>query len=283
MLEPSQAPIPSPTSGWVGVGSFFAAHGALKQTPPLPSPKSGGEKKGETRPDGAGSKVPLPHRHRYRRDLHRHRRRRYRHRHDAGDQGREHPVEPGRRPGARGQCDPRSGGRDRPGGREPRPRHHRRHQCAAAGPDQLARTDRHRGLPAHSRDCPPVGARGLRQFLLLGEARPPGAAALRARGRRPPELQGRGPAPAGRGERALRGTILPPPRRARHRRLADPFLCQSRPRAARRRNRRAGIPAGRAFLVLHRAPRISRIRAHRDHPRRRLRQAAHGTLPRARP
>ncbi len=69
--------------------------------------------------------------------------------------------------------------------RRPRPRHHGRHQCAAARPDQRARADRHRRLPAYPRDRPPVGAGGLRQFLFLGEAGAHRAAAFRARGRRP--------------------------------------------------------------------------------------------------
>ena len=67
-------------------------------------------------------------------------------------------------------------------------RHDRRHQCASSGRDQRARPDRHRRLPAHPRDRPPVGAGRLRQFLFLGEARAPRAAAFRARGGRPADF-----------------------------------------------------------------------------------------------
>ena len=56
------------------------------------------------------------------------------------------------------------------------------------GADRLARADRHGGIPPHPGDRAPVGARGLRQLLFLGEARPHRAAAFRARSRRTARL-----------------------------------------------------------------------------------------------
>ncbi len=94
------------------------------------------------------------------------------------------PGQSGHRAGARRQGDPRRSRRHAGRRRRPRPRHHGRHQCAAAGRDQRARPDRHRRLPPYPGDRPPVGARGLRQFLFLGEAGAHRAAAFRARGRR---------------------------------------------------------------------------------------------------
>ena len=56
------------------------------------------------------------------------------------------------------------------------PRHDRRHQRAAPGQVRPARL-RHQRPATHPGDRPPVGARRLRQLLLLGEARPDRAAA----------------------------------------------------------------------------------------------------------
>ena len=97
-----------------------------------------------------------------------------------------HAVEPGGGFGARRSRHSRRMGRGRRRSCRARARHDGRDQCAAAGRDRRSRPDRHRRLPAHSRDRAPSGARGLRQFVFLGEARPHRAAALRARGRRPP-------------------------------------------------------------------------------------------------
>ena len=139
------------------------------------------------------------------------------------------------------------------------------------------------GLPPYSGDRAPVGARGLRQLLFLGEARPHRAAASRARGRRPAQFQGRGAAAARRGQRPRGGALLPRAGHPRRRHLPDPFLRQRRARAPRRRDRRRGISRVRAVAVLRRAAGIPRIRARRDHAGRRFRQAAHGALSAPRP
>ncbi len=115
------------------------------------------------------------------------------------------PVQSGDRPRARRRGDPRRDRRLAGRRRRARARHHGRDQRAAARRDQLARPHRHRRLPAHPRDRPPVGAGGLRQFLFLGEAGAARAAASRARGRRAAQFPRRGAAAARRGERARGG------------------------------------------------------------------------------
>ncbi len=229
---------------------------------------------------GTSQARPLSDRHRYRRHLHRYRRRRYRLRRGQRHQGGQHAGQSGDRPGARRRGDPAAGRRrtpasvDRAGAR-----HHGRDQRAAAGPDRLARPDRHRRLPAHPRDRAPVGAGGLRQFVFLGEARPDRAAALRARGRRPAEFPRRGAAPAGRGQRPRGGAVLPRAEHPRRRRLPDALLRQPAHERRVGRDHRRGISGMRAVAVVRRAAGISRIRARGDDAGRCVRQAAHGTLP----
>ena len=65
------------------------------------------------------------------------------------------------------------------------PRHHGRHQQAARGQGREPRLHHHRGLRVHARDRPAVGARRLRQLLLLGEAGPDRPGAPGQDGRRP--------------------------------------------------------------------------------------------------
>ena len=186
----------------------------------------------------SGPASAFPDRHRYRRHLHRYRFGRQPIRRHARHQGGEHAVQSGDRPGARGRGRPRRDRRiaGRRGGA--RPRHHRRHQRAAARRNQRARPHRHGRLPPHPRDRPPVGARGLRQFLFLGKAAAAGAACAGARGRRAAQFSRRGIAAARRSERARGGGVLPQPRRARDRRVPHPLLRQSRARAPGRRNLR---------------------------------------------
>ena len=83
-----------------------------------------------------------------------------------------------------------------PGGRRRRhqrgqPRHDGGHQPAARGQGRRARLHHHRGLRGDARDRPPVGARRLRQLLLLGQARPDRAAAPGQGRRWPPRLHRR--------------------------------------------------------------------------------------------
>ena len=64
-------------------------------------------------------------------------------------------------------------------------RHDGGDQQAARGQGRGARLHHHRGLRVHARDRPPVGARRLRELLLLGQARPhrPGATGATVGGR----------------------------------------------------------------------------------------------------
>ena len=133
---------------------------------------------------------PAPsHRHRHRRHVHRHRRGGRRHRQGRGHQGPEHAGEPRdrARPGRRRASSSETG-------RSAADLAGLAHgttvatNALLAGRDRLARPGRHRGLPAPPRDRAPVGARGLRQLVLLGEARAHRAGGARARGRRTARL-----------------------------------------------------------------------------------------------
>ena len=120
-------------------------------------------------------------RHRHRRHLHRCGRRRRGHRRDRDDEDAVDTARPGhrvhgrRREGAR-PARARAGGAF--GGVA---RHDGRHQQAPRGQGREPRLHHDRGLRAGARNRPPVGARRLRQLLLLGEARPDRAGASRAR------------------------------------------------------------------------------------------------------
>ncbi len=101
------------------------------------------------------------------------------------------------------------------------------------GKVEHARLHHHRGLRVHPRDRPPVGARRLRQLLLLGEAGPHRAG--------PPGQDGRRPARPHRRRGAAVRRARAPSRTARwfrdrgintHRRLLPALLRQPRPRAA---------------------------------------------------
>ena len=202
----------------------------------------------------------------------------------ARHQGREHAGQSGDRPGARrrGRSSRATGGRRRRR-RRARARHHRRDQRAAAGRDRLARPDRHRGLPPHPRDRAPVGARGLRQFLLLGEAASAScrcaACARSAAGSifageelRPlDEASVRAAAQFFRshGIRAIGVCLIHSYANPAHERRVAEILAEEYPDCTR-------------VALLRRAARVPRIRARGDDAGRRLRQAAHGALPRAR-
>ncbi len=140
------------------------------------------------------------------------------------------------------------------------------------------RLHHHRGLRVPARDRPAVGARRLRQLLLLGEARPhragrPGADGRRtARGRRlrGPPLRRAG---CGRG-----GAMVPRPGHRHHRRLL-PARVRRRPARARHA-RRAGprAPRRRGVDQQRGAARVPRVRAGADHAGRRRRQTRHPSL-----
>ena len=95
--------------------------------------------------------------------------------------------------------------------RRRQPRHHRRHQPAARGQGRPARLPHHQRLRGDARDRPPVGARRLRQLLLLGEARPDRAARPGPRRRRPARLHRRRGAAVRRGRRPRGGPLVPRP------------------------------------------------------------------------
>ena len=93
------------------------------------------------------------------------------------------------------------------------PRHDRRHQQAARGQGREPRLHHHRGLRARARDRPAVGARRLRQLLLLGEADRDRARRPGQDGRRPAGRRRRGDPAVRRGVGARRGgPVLPRPR-----------------------------------------------------------------------
>ena len=124
------------------------------------------------------------------------------------------PAGPGRRRRHRGQ-----------------PRHDGRHQPAARGQARPDRLHHHRGLRVGARDRPPVGARRLRQQLLLGQA-----AADRARPTWCAPCAAGSTSPARRSARstrtARRRRPLLPRRRHHHRgRLLPARLRRRRPRA----------------------------------------------------
>ena len=142
----------------------------------------------------------------------------------------EHAGQSGDRAGARRRGDPRV----RPAARSttsPASRTAPRSpptRCCRAQIDSLG-LDRHRGLPPHPRDRPPVGARGLRQLVFLGEAGPHRAAAARARGRRPARFpRARSCGRSTRHSVRAAARVLPPAGHPRGRHLPDPFLRQRR-------------------------------------------------------
>ena len=142
-----------------------------------------------------------PDRHRHRRHVHRRRRRRRAHRRARRDQDAVHAARPGRRLHGRRAQGARHARPRRRRGERGQPRHHRRHQQAARGQGREPRLHHHRGLRVHARDRPAVGARRLRQLLLLGEAGPDRAGPPGEDRGRPDERRRRGDPPVRPGER----------------------------------------------------------------------------------
>ena len=219
-----------------------------------------------------------PHRHRHRRDLHRRRRVRRVRRHHHDDEDAVDPRRSGR--GLHGRH--RQGARpDRRHVRRHRrrlARHHRGDQPAARGQGRRARLRHEHRLRGDAGDRPAVGARRLRQLLLLGQAASHRAPPPGARRRGQARLH-RGRAAPLRRERCPRGRAVVP--RAGHRhpgRLLPARLCQPRPRGADARDPARGAPrCGR--VAEQRGPAgVPRVRARDDHPRRRRREAAAESL-----
>ena len=133
----------------------------------------------------------------------------------------------------------------------------------------------HRGLRGDARDRPAVGARRLRQLLLLGEA---ATGSCRATWSRASAAGSTSPAP-----RCGPSTRTAPARSPagsasaghRHpRRLLPARLRQPRARGADARGARRGAPRRGGVALQRGAARVPRVRAGDDHARRRRRQAA---------
>ena len=215
-----------------------------------------------------------PDRHRHRRDVHRRRRVRRGHRRAGHHQDPVDAEQPGRRLPRRHRQGPRPARRDRRRHRRGQPRHHGRDQPAARGQGRPARLHHHRGLRGDARDRPAVGARRLRQLLLLGEARPDRAARPGQGRRGPARLHRRGGAPVRRGRRPRGRPLVQGAGHHHPRRLLPARLRQPRARGADARGARRGAPRRRRVALQRGAARVPRVRAGDDHARRRGREAS---------
>ena len=219
-------------------------------------------------------RAPDPHRHRHRGHVHRRRRRRRADRADGDHQDAVHARRPGRGVPRRRPQGARPDGPDRGVGHGRQPRDDGRDQPAARGQARPDRLHHHRGLRVGAGDRPPVGARRLRQQLLLGQAAADRAGRPGAHRPRPAGRARRGGPPLRPGRRRRRRAVLPRRRDHHDRRLLPALLRRRLPRAGDARGAARGAARRRGVAVERGAARVPGVRAVGDHAGRRRGQAA---------
>ena len=164
---------------------------------------------------------------RHRRDLHRHRGDRRRWRSPVRDEDAVHADRSQHRARRRDRKDSGTIGTARARRGHGDPRHDNGHERRGGTRVRGHWTHRHQGLPAHLGDCPTIGARRLRQLLLLGEAPTSRPASFDRGSRRPHGLPRSRDRTSRRGERAFGGGAPHETRRRPDRRL-PPSLVRER-------------------------------------------------------